>query len=65
MASYKRDSALSFILCLLCARGAQADTATATAPAGGGSSGTSVLEEVVVSGVSLEDQVSPLQRKVS
>src|SRR5262249_25648550 len=51
--------------CFLLARGAQADTAPTTPPAGGSSSGTNVLEEVVVSGVSLEDQVSPLQRKVS
>jgi len=36
-----------------------------TAATAGSSSGTGVLEEVVVKGVSLEDQVSPLQRPVS
>src|SRR5450631_2034050 len=35
------------------------------AASGGGSSGTDSLEEIVVKGVLLEDQVSPLQRRVT
>ena len=51
---------LAAALCTANAGSLQAQTvATGTA------SGTGVLEEVVVKGVNLEDQVSPLQRKVS
>jgi catecholate siderophore receptor len=64
-----KTAAIAALLCLCTAGVAQADTATATeaaAPATEGTTnGTEVLEEVVVQGVKLEDQVSPLQRKVS
>lgn len=52
------------ILCLSAASVTQADTTAGAAP-DTGASGTDALEEVVVQGVKLEDQVSPLQRKVS
>jgi hypothetical protein len=43
----------------------QAQTATGPSSPGGPSSATDAIEEIVVKGVSLEDQVSPLQRRVS
>src|SRR3984957_18567316 len=61
----KKCATCAAVLCLLAASVTQADTTTADATAGGGSSATDTLEEVVVEGVKLEDQVSPLQRKVS
>jgi catecholate siderophore receptor len=61
----KKCAAGAAILSLFAASVSQADTTTADAAAGGGSSATDTLEEVVVQGVKLEDQVSPLQRKVS
>src|ERR1700761_1166131 len=64
-----KNAAIAALLCLCTAGVAQADTATATETATpateGSANGTEVLEEVVVQGVKLEDQVSPLQRKVS
>ena len=69
-----KTAAIAAFLCLCTAGIARADTAaTATATATdaatpateGSANGTEVLEEVVVQGVKLEDQVSPLQRKVS
>jgi len=67
----RKTAAIAAVLCLCTAGVTQADTATTTATdaatpaADSGTNGTEVLEEVVVQGVKLEDQVSPLQRKVS
>jgi hypothetical protein len=60
-----RHLGFAAVLCLALCDGAGAETPTGDASAKGSSTGTNALEEVVVSGVSLEDQVSPLQRRVS
>jgi outer membrane receptor for monomeric catechols len=61
----KRYLVFAAALCLTGAGRLEAAEATAAPPSGGSSNGTDVLEEVVVTGVALEDQVSPLQRRVS
>jgi outer membrane receptor protein involved in Fe transport len=61
----RRHRVLAIALCLSAAGRLQAEEAAAAPPSGASSSGTDTLEEVVVSGVKLEDQVSPLQRRVS
>ena len=61
----KKCAASAAVLCLMAASLTQADTPTADAADGAGPAASDTLEEVVVQGVRLEDQVSPLQRKVS
>jgi len=61
----RKYAAIIAVLCLSCAAIAQADNAPDATTPGGTAAGTDSLEEVVVQGVKLEDQVSPLQRKVS
>ncbi|MDB6087262.1 MAG: TonB-dependent receptor [Gammaproteobacteria bacterium] len=63
--AFKKYVGIATVLFLTSAGGLEAQTATGSASPGGASSGTDVLEEVVVGGVRLEDQVSPLQRRVS
>jgi TonB dependent receptor/TonB-dependent Receptor Plug Domain len=60
-----RHVGLAAGLCLAMSGKVAAENLTGDASVGGNATGTNVLEEVVVSGVSLEDQVSPLQRRVS
>ena len=55
---------LTAALYIATAAGLHAEPAD-TAPTGGAPSGSDALEEIVVKGVLLEDQVSPLQRKVT
>jgi catecholate siderophore receptor len=59
---YARFAAIIF---LLTSGGLKAQTVAPTPSSGGTSSGSDSLEEIVVKGVELEDQVSPLQRRVS
>jgi outer membrane receptor protein involved in Fe transport len=63
----KRYAVIVAVLWLSSTGIAEADNANAPAATspGGTAAGTDSLEEVVVEGVKLEDQVSPLQRKVS
>ena len=65
----KKYLSFASVLCLAFAGRLQAGTDSDSTPAGtlptGTGAGTEQLETVVVSGVSLDDQVSPLQRKVS
>jgi catecholate siderophore receptor len=58
-------AALSAVLYVTSTGVLHAEPAANTAPTGGAASGSDALEEIVVKGVSLEDQVSPLQRRVS
>jgi catecholate siderophore receptor len=64
--TYKSNKYLGFAAALYLAFAGRLEAQTvAAAASAGGSSGTNVLEEIVVKGVSLEDQVSPLQRPIS
>src|SRR4051812_48111055 len=53
------------MLCVALTNGAKADGAADSGETAGVLKGTETLEEVVVTGVKLEDQVSPLQRRVT
>ncbi|MDB6091297.1 MAG: hypothetical protein JWN85_4081, partial [Gammaproteobacteria bacterium] len=63
--AFRHYLCFAIVLCLACTTRLRAETPADDASPGGSSRGTDVLEEVVVKGVKLEDQVSPLQRRVS
>ncbi|MDB6102616.1 MAG: hypothetical protein JWO52_2615, partial [Gammaproteobacteria bacterium] len=63
--AFRQYLCFAIVLCLACTTRLRAETSADDASPGGSSRGTDVLEEVVVKGVKLEDQVSPLQRRVS
>lgn len=65
IAATRRYTAVVSLLCLVLAGPLQAQDQSSDPATKSTTSGTEVLEEVVVSGVNLEDQVSPLQRPVS
>src|SRR5580698_1725796 len=62
---FKRSVGFAVFFCLSSAGTLHAEDAASTASASVTPANSDSLEEVVVRGVSLEDQVSPLQRKVS
>ena len=63
--TFKRSVGLAVFLCLGSAGALHAEDAPSTPAPADTPANSDSLEEVVVRGVSLEDQVSPLQRKVS
>jgi outer membrane receptor protein involved in Fe transport len=63
--AFRQYLCFAIVLCLACTTRLRAETPADDASPAGSSRGTDVLEEVVVKGVKLEDQVSPLQRRVS
>ena len=62
---FKPSVRFAVFLCLGCAGALHAEDAATTPSSGTTPANSDSLEEVVVHGVLLEDQVSPLQRKVS
>lgn len=65
MAYTLKPACVATVFCIALSQGVKADGAADSGSAGRASKGTDTLEEVVVSGVKLEDQVSPLQRRVT